>query len=422
MWITEPEVLQIDVLGLYRAYNSALLESFKIYLTTYSDSSILAGNILKIVKELESVHGIGYLAVTSDPFMLYYIYQLIVSSQKVVNERYLQLIFFHLIDCYFSSIKKLQLSIKFKERFNYLLPNNNINLPIIGQNLIFTKKGFCVLEVLRASHLKVVNQQNLYNFVPGIKVVTNFVTNDNLFLQEMAEVLDLKELNIRADIQDYTIKLSSALDIIKEVNGQLFAEINRLIKFIMPLSLTNKQKKQSIRMSFSSRNFIGVIFASACEDEFLFAEDIIHEYSHNVLFVVSKVFPIINEDDKCCYYSPWREDPRPLYGLIHALFTFTNVANFWYECLQNKKFSSKSNLIEFNLIRCIYRLKLGFQQVPLLKLTSHGQKLYSLLQGSYNEIVTKSCKIIQLCCPDYIEQHALDWQKRNPMERFVYEI
>jgi HEXXH motif-containing protein len=55
------------------------------------------------------------------------------------------------------------------------------------------------------------------------------------------------------------------------------------------------------------------------------AEAIVHEYFHNELFLHQESAELFDTRDEL-YYSPWRDDARPLNGLFHGAFVFTAVA------------------------------------------------------------------------------------------------
>ena len=62
-------------------------------------------------------------------------------------------------------------------------------------------------------------------------------------------------------------------------------------------------------------------------DEYQLAEAIVHEYSHNLLNMIILTGEIFEGQvpKEEIYYSPWREDPRPITGVLHAVFVFVNV-------------------------------------------------------------------------------------------------
>lgn len=81
-------------------------------------------------------------------------------------------------------------------------------------------------------------------------------------------------------------------------------------------------------MSCTSDQFFGSILLSQ-GNEFLIAEALVHEYSHNILNMVIKSGDIFDGPPPMdeIYYSPWREDARHISGVLHAVFVFTNVSH-----------------------------------------------------------------------------------------------
>lgn len=53
-------------------------------------------------------------------------------------------------------------------------------------------------------------------------------------------------------------------------------------------------------------------------------DDLLHENGHHHLNAILRCHDLFNEDDPTLYYSPWRQQMRPLRGIYHAYFTF-----FW---------------------------------------------------------------------------------------------
>ena len=59
------------------------------------------------------------------------------------------------------------------------------------------------------------------------------------------------------------------------------------------------------------------------------AETVVHELQHSKLNALLDLVPLQKPDaDRLCY-APWRRDPRPLGGLLHGIYAFTGVAEFW---------------------------------------------------------------------------------------------
>lgn len=92
---------------------------------------------------------------------------------------------------------------------------------------------------------------------------------------------------------------------------------------------------ESIHNSFSVSALKGVVFLSRCRSRARLAEAIVHEHGHGELYTLANLDPLVRPDAEGVYYSPWRNDPRPLNGLFHALYVFEKVAGFLQQLSRN---------------------------------------------------------------------------------------
>lgn len=72
------------------------------------------------------------------------------------------------------------------------------------------------------------------------------------------------------------------------------------------------------------------------------ADDLIHEFYHNRLFALEEQVEFfdsssIDWEAAATYYSPWRYDPRPIFGLFHAAYVFQRVLAFWIAVLESEE-------------------------------------------------------------------------------------
>jgi HEXXH motif-containing protein len=66
----------------------------------------------------------------------------------------------------------------------------------------------------------------------------------------------------------------------------------------------------------------------------LLAEALVHEYHHQKLNALMILDPLVaGPSSAAVYYSPWRPDPRPLTGLLHAVYTFANILGYYLDLL-----------------------------------------------------------------------------------------
>ena len=78
----------------------------------------------------------------------------------------------------------------------------------------------------------------------------------------------------------------------------------------------------------TSRESFGAAAISAVGDPVTLAVGILHEFQHGKLNAVLDLIRLHKPDGKR-YYAPWRQDPRPLGGLLHGAYAYVGVCDFW---------------------------------------------------------------------------------------------
>jgi HEXXH motif-containing protein len=81
--------------------------------------------------------------------------------------------------------------------------------------------------------------------------------------------------------------------------------------------------------SASTADAFGTMEVAPVDDPAMMASVLIHEFSHSKLNGVSNLVTLDVEDRHATCYAPWRDDPRPLHGLLHGAFSFLAVTDFW---------------------------------------------------------------------------------------------
>ncbi|HEX5120262.1 MAG TPA: HEXXH motif-containing putative peptide modification protein [Pseudonocardiaceae bacterium] len=80
---------------------------------------------------------------------------------------------------------------------------------------------------------------------------------------------------------------------------------------------------------FSSAGAIGAIALPAGQSVLELAETLVHEFQHSKLNAVARLVDLVEDDTGGRFYAPWRPDPRPLSGMLHGIYAFVSVAEFW---------------------------------------------------------------------------------------------
>jgi HEXXH motif-containing protein len=127
-----------------------------------------------------------------------------------------------------------------------------------------------------------------------------------------------------ADLESWRRKLDRAWEILVEDHGDYVAEMLAADPVIVPMT-----QGGGFVASSSSASF-GAICVAMPETPSAMAETVLHEIQHSKLNALLDLVPLQRPGpDRLCY-APWRRDPRPLGGLLHGIYAFAGVTEYWY--------------------------------------------------------------------------------------------
>jgi HEXXH motif-containing protein len=90
--------------------------------------------------------------------------------------------------------------------------------------------------------------------------------------------------------------------------------------------------RSSFHSSFTEACMMGAVFLSEAmwpfSSDVFTAEHLLHEVAHLRLTLIWEADPLIEAGRAADYNSPWRRDPRPMSGLVQAIFAFGRIAGF----------------------------------------------------------------------------------------------
>lgn len=73
----------------------------------------------------------------------------------------------------------------------------------------------------------------------------------------------------------------------------------------------------------------GCVLLSLPDDARAAALTLVHEVQHAKLTGLLDVLPLLETSSSERFYAPWRQDPRPLLGLLHGAYAYVGVVGFW---------------------------------------------------------------------------------------------
>ncbi|HVV24768.1 MAG TPA: HEXXH motif domain-containing protein [Pseudonocardiaceae bacterium] len=74
---------------------------------------------------------------------------------------------------------------------------------------------------------------------------------------------------------------------------------------------------------------VGAAILTEPHDAAHFAVAVVHEFQHSILNSLRHIVSLTQGEETFTEYAPWRDDPRPVGALVHGVFAFTAIAEFW---------------------------------------------------------------------------------------------
>ena len=143
------------------------------------------------------------------------------------------------------------------------------------------------------------------------------------------------------------------------------------------------------------------------------AEAMVHELQHSKINALLELVELAEDDREPRCYAPWRDDPRPVLGVLHGVVAFSSGVEFW---------STQRTLAQSSDLRAIdFEIVLRRQQVRLAarllsgsgKLSPAGQTLVDALSQRLEisenaEVSTDVTEIVDAM----VDDHQAIWRLR----------
>jgi uncharacterized protein len=82
-------------------------------------------------------------------------------------------------------------------------------------------------------------------------------------------------------------------------------------------------------VSATARHAFGAVAAALPGDEASLALLLIHEFQHVKMGAMLDLYDLYDRGDARLFHAPWRDDPRPLEGLLQGTYAHIAVTDFW---------------------------------------------------------------------------------------------
>jgi uncharacterized protein len=175
-------------------------------------------------------------------------------------------------------------------------------------------------------------------------------------------------------------KVSEALGVIGDYSAGLLAEIRALCTDIQLVKDTAAHPDKAV--SFSDDSVPGALYVAPATGQgelglVDLADSIIHEHRHQKLYLLCRAVDLV-ATDRPLVRSPWREEPRPPSGVLHAVFVFAELRAFW-DWVQAFGPTSARERARQEVDSITKRLQQGLTVLDSTALTPAGKRLAAIL-------------------------------------------
>jgi HEXXH motif-containing protein len=175
-----------------------------------------------------------------------------------------------------------------------------------------------------------------------------------------------------------------------------------------------KPSSQAPSISATTRSAIGAAGITRPQAGGAFAESLVHEHQHSVLWALLDVVSLLDEQTTALFYAPWRSDPRPPRGLLHGAYAYLGLLSMWFE-QQMSCTGSKRRMAQFDLALWRGGVKIAVDQLEnSALLTDAGRTLVAGMRKTLGPLL--DCPVDddlqQLADQSSLDQR-LGWRLRN---------
>ncbi|MDG4785155.1 HEXXH motif domain-containing protein [Micromonospora sp. WMMD1102] len=150
----------------------------------------------------------------------------------------------------------------------------------------------------------------------------------------------------RATLHRWHQRLAGGWDLLVRQHRRVAAETAAAITVIAPL-----RPPASGQSSGTFRGAFGCFALSLPPDDVTAAVTLAHEIQHAKLAALMDLVPLVRPGEARLFYAPWRDDPRPVTGLLHGLYAHLGVAGFWRRHLRAERPGQGRALAEVEYLR-----------------------------------------------------------------------
>lgn len=177
------------------------------------------------------------------------------------------------------------------------------------------------------------------------------------------------------------------------------------IRCLVPVEQTGRLG----RVSASSADASGAVALTEPANATRLAATLIHESQHYRLNALHDLRPLHREPPgRNLLYSPWRNDPRGVFGVLHGIQAFLAVADFWRR-------ERSGPVADLEYARHVGQLRAAVDVVTRSgDLTPFGRSLVASLGAAVDSLPSaEGSPEVRRMAVDLVDEHRASWRLRN---------
>lgn len=217
-------------------------------------------------------------------------------------------------------------------------------------------------------------------------------------------------------IRRWTDVLHSAWSLLTHVDPGGSEDVSACLRSIEPLPAARPFRWHSATMEdgmggMAASEPSGTEPAAAAQ----FAAVLTHEAQHSKLSALLHMYSLHTPDVAHRFYAPWRDDPRPLRGMLHGVYAFTGVARFWRGHMLSGCAPEEQALVAFEYaLRRSQLLRVLPTLLDDARLTALGRRLVGRLLETVGEWQDEPIRPDCLEAAQWaLEDHWLSWRSHH---------
>ena len=159
------------------------------------------------------------------------------------------------------------------------------------------------------------------------------------------EIMDVNEVNL-IDAQQ---QLYAALSMLNTVGtcGECVALLVKAIQVLKPPAPEYDVSYSHPDIPFSI--FVSVDTEQTQSTTLRLAESILHEAMHLKLSLIEEYLPVILPGSRATFHSPWRNEQRPIRGVLHGVFVFRAILDFYKDLMSRLKEPMLIDFVDYRI-------------------------------------------------------------------------